>query len=205
MAQVVSGVRWLLGAARVYDCFQALVGADRVRRRFAAEHIRAQAGSRICDIGCGTAAILDYLPDVEYFGFDLSEAYIAAARERFGDRGTFWAERVTSATLKKTAPCDIVLASAILHHLDDDEAVHLFEIAKEALRDGGRLVTYDCCSTAGQSRLARKVVSMDRGQNIRWDNEYRALAERVFPRVHTTIWNRPLRIPYTTICMECRK
>ena len=205
MAQVASGVRRLLSVAGVYNWLQKLVGADRVRRELAETFIRARPGDRVLDIGCGTAAILDYLPDVEYYGFDPSAEYIAAARQRYGSRGTFWQERATSASLTRLPPCEIVLAIAVLHHLDDQEALRLFGIARDVLRDGGRLVTYDCCFTPTQSYLARKIVALDRGRNVRWAQEYPELAERVFPRVRTVVSHRVLRVPYTSIFMECEK
>ncbi|MBP7745386.1 MAG: class I SAM-dependent methyltransferase [Phycisphaerae bacterium] len=205
MAQITSGVRRLLAAAHVYDLFQWLVGADAARATLARDFIRAQPGQRILDIGCGTGAILAHLPAVEYYGFDLSADYIAAARQRFGNRGTFWPERVTSASLERVPQCDIVITVAVLHHLDDDEALQLFGLAHAALRPGGRLVTYDNCYTADQSWLSRWIVSRDRGQNVRWEPEYRALAEKVFARVRTVVSHKILRIPYTSIFMECEK
>ena len=205
MAEVTSGLRRLLATAGVYDWFQRLVGAEALRATLAREFIRANAGDRVLDIGCGTGAILEHLPAVEYYGFDLSAEYVAAARQRFGERGTFWQERVTSASLGRVPPCDIVLAMAILHHLDDTEALQLFELASAALRPGGRLITYDNCYTPDQSWLSRWIVSRDRGQNVRWEPEYRALAERVFPQVQTVVSHKVLRIPYTSIFMECQK
>ena len=199
------GVRRLLGAAGFYDWFQKVVGAERTRATLARDYIRARPRDRVLDIGCGTGRMLAYLPAVEYYGFDLSADYIAAARRRHGARGLFWQERVTSASLTKVQPCDIVLAVAVLHHLDDAEALQLFELARGALRPGGRLVTYDACYTATQSRLARWIVSRDRGQHVRREAEYRALAERVFHQVCSAIWESPLRIPYTSITMECQR
>jgi SAM-dependent methyltransferase len=141
MAETHTGIRRLLRSAGIYDLFQRAIGAHRCRQRLACEFIRARAGDRVLDIGCGTGAILDYLGPADYYGFDLSGDYIAAARRRFGHRGTFWAERVTSASLERVPPCDIVRAIAILHHLDDDEALQLFGLAHQSLRPGGRLVT----------------------------------------------------------------
>jgi hypothetical protein len=56
-----------------------------------------------------------------------------------------------------------------------------------------------------QSQLSRWVVGQDRGKNIRTENEYRALAEQVFPRVKIIPDLHPIRIPYAGLTMECSK
>jgi len=200
-----SGLRRLLVAAPVYNWMQDFIGAKAVRRKIAEEHIRAMAGDRVLDIGCGTAEILGYLPEVEYYGFDRSERYIEAARKRFGHRGSFWQEHVSKATLEKVPSCDIALAIGVLHHLEDDEALRLFETAHAALDEGGRLITYDPCLIPTQTRLARMFVKMDRGRNVRWADAYRELALRVFGRVHLTIHEKHIRMPWTSLLMECEK
>src|ERR1044072_5284944 len=73
----------------VYEAVQWAMGANRNREWFANTYIRAQPGDRGLDIGCGPAALLDHLGDVEYVGYDPAPAYIERARSRFGARGTF--------------------------------------------------------------------------------------------------------------------
>ncbi|OGX06021.1 MAG: hypothetical protein A3G87_08400 [Omnitrophica bacterium RIFCSPLOWO2_12_FULL_50_11] len=74
----------LLGVPAIYSFFRKFVGRDSVRRQYAEKYIRAQPGQRVLDIGCGTGDILDFLPDVDYVGFDMDPAYISAARQRHG-------------------------------------------------------------------------------------------------------------------------
>jgi hypothetical protein len=45
-------------------------------------------------IGCGPADILDFLPAIDYIGFDANPKYIQEARKRYKDRGTFLCELV---------------------------------------------------------------------------------------------------------------
>ena len=44
---------------------------------------------RLLDVGCGTGDVLEYLPQVKYTGVDISKVYVASARRRYPDRGTF--------------------------------------------------------------------------------------------------------------------
>ena len=96
-----------------------------------------------------------------------------------------------------------MLATGVLHHLDDDRAVSLFNLARRALKPGGRLVTYDGCFVAGQPKLARFVVSRDRGQYVRESAEYAKLAAQVFTQVRSFVRHDLLRIPYTHVILQC--
>ncbi|MBU0638673.1 MAG: class I SAM-dependent methyltransferase [Planctomycetes bacterium] len=205
MTQRTSGIYGLLSSATIYQRLQSLIGRSSTWGVFSDEHIRAKPGDRVLDIGCGTAHILDFLPDVEYFGFDPSEKYIARARQRFGDRGAFWAERVSTATLDKVPACNLVLAIGVLHHLDDDEAGRLFALSRAALKNGGRLLTLDPCYTDNQSRVARMLIGLDRGRNIRKADEYEDLAASAFPQTRVTIRRDLLWIPWTHIILECER
>jgi SAM-dependent methyltransferase len=203
VAQVTSGLRSVLSIPWVYDSFQELMGASRGRRELVRDFIRPVAGARILDLGCGTAEILKFLPeDVEYHGYDASPEYIEAARARYGKRGMFECALVDDARLATLPKMDIVLAIGLIHHLDDAEAGALFALARRALREGGRLVTIDPAFAPGQNPVARKLVSMDRGRNVRDAEGYRRLAAAAFARVTGTLRHR-LWIPYTHWIMEC--
>ncbi len=98
---------------------------------------------------------------------------------------------------------DIVIAQGLLHHLDDDEVMRLLRTAKALLIPGGRLITIDGCYVTGQSKIARFMLSMDRGQNVRTTEAYKALTTGIFQEVHSTIRHDMLQLPYTHIIMEC--
>ena len=84
---------------------------------------------------------MGYLPQVEYLGFDLSSTYIETARKRF-PRAQFICERVSRFSVaEQQKGFDVVLALGVVHHLDDQEARQLFQVAYDALKTGGKLIT----------------------------------------------------------------
>jgi SAM-dependent methyltransferase len=199
---MIERIRSLLARPQAYQFFFNMVGGPERSRILVRDYIRPKAGDRILEIGCGPGTIVPYLPRTEYVGFDVSQEYIDQARARFPN-AAFVCERVSELTLPNRGYYDIVLALAILHHLDDAEAGQLFRIAHDALRPGGRLVTLDGVWTDAQSRAARYVQAHDRGQFMRTEDGYVALAAQVFPSVRASIHYKLLRIPYTHIVLEC--
>ena len=204
MAQITSGIRSILSHPAVYDGFQALLGANRARRRIVDEFVRPVPESCVLDVGCGTAVVLDYLPaDIGYVGIDLSIDYIDAARAKYGERGTFLVGDVAQLPVDSIPPADRAIAIGLLHHLEDAEVRSLLAAIRGRLSPGGHLVTIDPCFDPAQSGFARFMVSRDRGQNVRSIQAYRALAKSAFDRVDSHVLHDLSRIPYSHAILEC--
>jgi SAM-dependent methyltransferase len=204
MAQETSGIRAVLEWGWVYDLAQWVMGSSRNRRWMQHEFIQAMPGERLLDVGCGTADILSVLPNVDYVGFDISEPYIERARARWPGRGQFHAKRLDAAALESLGTFDVVLATGVLHHLDDSEVVALFEMLAGSLRPNARVVTVDGCHVEGQNRLARFIIDRDRGRNVRTPESYATLARTAFPNVHGWLIHRAWP-PYTYWIMRARR
>lgn len=182
----------------VYELCQRALGGKAARGRFVREFVRPEPGARILDVGCGTGSLLDHLPrDVEYVGYDLNPRYIAAARERYGDRGRFLQARVGDPLPLEHGVFDLVVAKAILHHLDDDEAHQLLASARLQLRSGGALVTVDPAFHDAQSLVARALISLDRGRSVRTPEGYRQLVTAHFETVEGRLLTDQLLVPYS--------
>jgi 2-polyprenyl-3-methyl-5-hydroxy-6-metoxy-1,4-benzoquinol methylase len=204
MSQITNGVRAVLSIPFIYSSFQVFMGAKKFNHRFAIEHIRPFSGMNILDVGCGPAEILTCLPDVNYWGFDISEPYISQAQKRFGIAGNFQCKQLQKADLTSLPKFDAVLALGLFHHLDNEDASEVMELASQALRPGGRLISVDPCIDPTQNIISSFLISKDRGQNVRDKLGYASLGSQVFPNrlvqvVHKT-W-----IPYTHCFMECTK
>ncbi len=204
MAQVTRGIRAILSHPIVYSSFQTIMGAHGIRQNFVANWIRPFVGMKILDVGCGPADILAYLPDVDYWGFDISDAYIEQAKTRFEKRGQFNCKQLQFDDLALLPKFDLILALGLLHHLDDSVALGVLRLGHEALKPGGRLLTIDPCLDPSQNPVAHFLVRNDRGQNVRNKEEYRALANEVFASLRVEVRHQAW-IPYTHCFMECQK
>ena len=198
--------RRILSRAPIYRLFQNMVGTPHAHDTFIGEYVRPHAEQRLLDMGCGPGQMAAYLPTVHYVGFDASRDYVSAARRSYGtDAGP----RFVHYAIGDAAPpwdrdFDLVTAVFLLHHLDDDRLIELFEVAERSLVPGGRLWTIDPCYVDGQSRIGRFITSRDRGEHVRDEVGYVRLARRVFGDVDTHMRHDLLRIPLTHLIMGCR-
>ena len=177
--------------------------ADLLRGEFARDHIRARPGDRVLDIGCGPANLIAYLPDVDYVGWDPNSAYIAHAEKIYAGRGEFHVGLFGPEQARSLAPVDIAIVSAVLHHLHDRQAIHLFDLLRQTLKPGGRVVTVDPVYTSPQNPIARLVIRMDRGRHVRTADAFAALARHCFKCVSGKVVNRAFP-PYSYFFMTAQ-
>lgn len=181
------------------------MGAKKIRNILVNEYIIPKKGFKILDLGCGTSEILRHLPnDIEYWGYDISQEYINAAENEFGNRGRFHCGLLTETDLVNLPKFDCILAIGVLHHLDDKDVDIFFSLANQALKSGGRVITIDPCLAEGQNPIARYLILKDRGQNVRSVQGYSDIAQRFFPTLKGTLRHRAW-IPYTHWIMECTR
>lgn len=203
MSEVSGGVRSVLTRPRVYELWSDLVGARRSRAELVRLYVRPREGDRILDLGCGPGELLGFLPrSVRYTGVDISAQYIAAARERFGDRAEFVVGDA-SGYAAGGRRFDLVIVFGVLHHLNDQQVTRLFATAAQVLTQTGRMMTVDPVYTVPQHPLARALIKRDRGQHVRDATGYTALARTAFTKVRETERSDLLRIPYSHCILEC--
>jgi cyclopropane fatty-acyl-phospholipid synthase-like methyltransferase len=199
---MIEALRSVLSFSWAYQFFWHGIGGKERNRVLARDYICPRTGDRILDIGCGPGTMAPYLAGSEYVGFDASEEYIDWARSRFPQM-RFVCQRVSRYNLAERNYFDIVLALGVLHHLDDDEALTLFQIARDALKPGGKLVTIDGVYTDDQPHVVKYLLSRDRGRFVRSEAGYRELASKVFSNIESAVRHDLLRIPYSLMILRC--
>lgn len=192
-------------SGRTYDLFQELVGANMLRRKFVASHVRAMPGDKIVDIGCGPGQLIRWLPPVEYAGFDINKAYIDRAKKIYGHLGLFLAGDVRSAEDDgRFMNADVAVCFCVLHHLDDEEVLEVMEFARKTLKPDGRLVCEEPCWMPDQGFFSKMIMSNDRGKNIRTEQDYLKLMKKAFPDIKTALGPKVVRLPIITMTFECK-
>ena len=169
------------------------------------DHLQIESNHYVLDIGCGPADILNYLPkSVNYWGYDISPEYIQKAKLTFGSRGHFVCKLLDGSDLNELPKFDRVILTGVFHHLDDETARNVVNLAYQALKDGGKMVSVDPCFSPEQSRVARFLISKDRGQNVRVEAAYKILVNKTFRKIKTNVVHKAW-IPYTHCYMVCTK
>lgn len=92
------------------------------------------------------------LPDINYFGYDISQKYISVAKSKFSNRGTFFCKIFDAEDAMQLPQADVVLALGLLHHLDDTEVCTIFQLAQRRLKRFGKCITIDPCLAKSQGR-----------------------------------------------------
>jgi SAM-dependent methyltransferase len=199
---MIEAVRSVLSYSWAYQSFWHAVGGAERNRVLLREYIRPTIEDRVLDIGCGPGTMVPYLQCAEYVGLDASTEYVDKARRRF-PQARFICQRVGQYDQVERSYFDIALALGVLHHLDDEEALALFQIAYDAMKPGARLVTIDGVWTDDQSRAVKYLLSRDRGRFVRSEAGYRNIARKVFSNIESSIRHDLLRIPYTVLILRC--
>lgn len=204
--QITIGLHGLLEHPLVYSFFQWIMGSHNKYGMYVNGYLKPFPNCRILDIGCGFAGILEHLPqDIEYVGYDISPAYILYAQKKYGNRATFYNQRVDEIEIHNNNSFDIVLADGLLHHLNDQEAQNLFHIGFLALRDTGFMFTADPTFIENQGIIPRFISSIDRGRHVRYPQEYKNIAQTSFQNTETHILHNVSNRNQTGCFLKCYK
>lgn len=210
MAQNKKGIHAIISLPFVYNIVQFVAGASLYRKRMVRDYVKPFEGCRILDIGCGTGEYVDHLKkyckSFEYHGFDNELSYIEHAKKSHaGDpRVHFYHKTLTEEMVTDFNQFDIVIAAALMHHLDDHEVTGLLKLALKCLKPGGRLVTFDPAKYEKMSFMEKVFVKYDRGRSIRFEDEYGALVKSIFPqyKMHS---RQMTYYPARSVMFECHR
>ncbi len=168
-------LRTILDKPVVYQQFQRLGGFFGARILTISRFLVLSGDEKILDIGCGPGFLRPYLPrSSEYIGFDTDKAYIDFARNNHGENAVYHHGVFDAESIPPVAPVDVVLMFGLLHHLDDDQAKELLNLAANTLTPEGCIITLDGCYDEMQSNLRSKMLDWDRGKLVRNEAQYTA-------------------------------
>lgn len=197
-------IKQILSIPQIYILWQHFVGDYKLRKIYCRDYVKAKSGDRILDIGCGPANMVKFLPkEIDYTGFDESKQYIEKAKKLFPQKNySFFQKRINFAK-NFDKKFDIIMANAILHHIDDDEADKLISFAKANLTKDAKFITLDGCYVENQSFLKKWLIKNDRGKFVRTKEEYFKLFSKYFNKINVIVREDLYNIPYTIIIFEC--
>ena len=201
MSEKTSGVHALLSSAFIYSFVQRIMSATSFRKKIINKYIKKK-NVKILEIGCGPAEILESLTKVQYYGFDINQIYIKHAKKKYQDKGKFFCKKFTNKDIKSLPKFDHVLLFGILHHLNDDEANQLLLLSKKVLKKKGNIISLDNIFINNQNFIAKLLIGLDRGENVRSKNGYITILKKHFKKINTKIYHQKF-IPYTYFVSQC--
>ena len=196
-------LRSVLKTPFLYLMYQSIVGGIRARRICLRDYVKRTPGMVVIDIGCGPGYTAKWLPESQFFGFDVCGPYIDYATRKFGRHADFHCGLFSPQYASILPKADLVLMMGLLHHLTDEECVSLLRLARSAMKNGGKLLTLDGCYRDGQSGIARYFLDSDRGEYIRTPESYIRIARSVFDEVIPSVRDDLFFIPYTCMVLGC--
>lgn len=199
MSQKTNKLYSLFSNTFFYSLSQKIMSGTSFRASIVRKYI-TRNNVNVLDIGCGPAEILNSLPRVNYFGYDISPIYINFAKKKYETSGSFYCKRFTNKEIKKLPKFDHVLLLGILHHLEDKEIKKLNSQIKKVLKKGGNIISVDPILEIKQNRIAKFIIKKDRGNNVRNKKGYLKNMKKSFKNIKSKIYHQSF-IPYTWFVM----
>ena len=202
MSQKTKKLYSILSHYFFYSLFQKIMSGTSFRNKIVKKFI-TKNNVNVLDIGCGPAEILDSLTKVNYFGYDINSNYINYAKKKYKGKGKFFCKKFTSKDIKNLPKFDHILLLGILHHLNDQEINKLMKLIKKVLKKEGNIITEDPIFVENQSQIAKSIIRMDRGNNVRDKKGYINIMRKYFSKVKNKVYHQQF-IPYTWFVMNCK-
>jgi len=201
MSQKNKGIYSLLSNTFFYSLVQKVMSGTSFRKKIVKKYI-TKHNVKVLDIGCGPAEILDTLPKIKYYGFDINPIYINSAKKKYENKGKFFCKKFTNKNTKYLPKFDHVLLLGVLHHLSDKEINTLMPNIKKVLKRKGNIITLDNIFIHKQNFIAKFLIQMDKGENVRSRKGYLNILKNHFKKINSKIYHQKF-IPYTWFVANC--
>lgn len=201
--EITTGWRQILSHPLAYDLMQRCIGGYSFKRRFLSSHFGEAENQTVLELGCGTGFAAACLPKAIYTGIDISEKYIAAARQEALPRAEFLVCDCVHPTALAGRKFDWILSNGLMHHLMYEQCCTLLAGSARLLKAGGKLVGMEPVWRDEPGTVERFIMNQDRGRNILTMENWQALFAQSFKTVRVKVLSDSLRIPYSQIVFEC--
>ncbi|CEK10250.1 class I SAM-dependent methyltransferase [Legionella hackeliae] len=130
----------------------------------------------LLDLGCGEGNLCHWISSYSnYYGVDYSEEYLAHAKNLYGTKGEFISLDFCSSKFDQLPnSLDIIVGIGLIHHLADEDIKkiqdNIINHHKNAI-----ILTIDPVLLDRQHRIAKFMVSKDRGAFVRTLSQYQLL------------------------------
>ena len=138
MSQKTIGIHKIFSYPFFYSLTQKIMSGESKRSSLVR---KIWKNSNVLDIGCGTAKILDHLPKVNYYGYDISKKYINYAKKKYKKKtNNFFCKKFSISEIKKLPKFDFVLLFGVMHHLSDIQLEKILSLTKKVFRWLARII-----------------------------------------------------------------
>jgi len=134
---------------------------------------------KILDIGCSTAFYRNSLTVKSYFGIDINETHIKAAKRRF-PKDQFML--MNSLELRFPGNTfDAVISKGVLHHLTEKELVKSLKESLRVCKKNGMVITLDAIQPTNKWNMAGRFLrNLDQGHHVKHWSDYKNLLDKHF-------------------------
>jgi ubiquinone/menaquinone biosynthesis C-methylase UbiE len=133
--------------------------------------IAPMPGSKLLDAPCGTGALYNICLPCSYYGLDIDEDRVADCIQHF-PKGRFSVADASN-TKFSDAFFDIILASGLFHHVDDQLAHDILEEFRRVLKISGKIIIVEAIWPRNRFNLVGWVGrKMDQGDFVRHSKQY---------------------------------
>lgn len=129
----------------IYDLFLAFWLPEKEIRRKTIELGELTGEEQVLDYGCGTGSLLlqmaDKFPNIELTGVDIDPEILKLAQKKDSLKKAKWI--LSSDFSSQNLSYDVVFASWVFHHFNNEEKLFHLKTCHDLLRKGGKLIIVD--------------------------------------------------------------
>lgn len=161
-----------------WNIFQLILGAPKFKRELYTTFLNPPG--KLLDFGCATGHISDSFKNFDYYGVDLDEKSIEAAKSKFKSKKnmTFIAADLHTKPFTKNFFDEILFAGTV-HHLTDKLFISLLAELHYCLKPGGIIHVIDPVFQASDGWQQKFMRWLDRGKYPRTTTEIMSLVDSV--------------------------